>query len=480
MRSSAPEPPGSPKRNRRALLWVSLGTAALLLGVGAVAFSTIDLLHVHFGYDKAAARYKAAGMPWTAADLAGPAIPDGRNAGPRLFALAKKFEGLEPKDAPKHVGLLNPDSAKGMADYLAPRTKLLDEYRPLAGLQARWDKDWDLGPDLLFPEFAQLKEMMRAFSYRAELKSFRGDVKGSCEDLSLGASLAKQTGGGGLLIGHLVEIAGRSMLLLSARKAATYHLDDPVALESFAKAVKQFEPDPTVAAGLRQEAYMGMTVLRNTGVVQMLKAADYRVESGEPQPFIRDPKKVVRDGDPPSFLNRSFAVPLLNAWAEVGETIKAKGESLDTMVEVAKMMDRTASESKGLSALMMQILFPVFNQAANAGLKTAADKRTTYAALKIAAAQARRRSLSPGDLAALLPEDPYTHQPMKALVEGSSVKVWSLAEDKLDNQGVSRNDARYLRSKGGPESEKDPPYDYVSELPWKPSLTTVASSGNAK
>lgn len=469
-----------PSAKKRAVLWVISGIALLLLLLGAIAVATIDILHLHFGYAKAAKRYRDAGMPWTMADLRGEPIPSERNAAPALVKLALDPGLAKPFEFPKSTGLWNQKQVALAASELDSRRKILDQYKPLAGLDCRWNTDMDLGMDALFPELAGIKSLGKGLALRMELRSAQGDIKGSLEDLKLGLNVAEKVSKGETLIHQLVCIALRSIIYSSARRAASYHAKDPKTLQAFADALASVNSEPEFAKALKGEAYFGLSMLRNKPIFQLFRdLSDTSLMEEDlderPKP---DPSKLVRDGDPRWWLSRSFAVPLLDAWAEVGEILQKEGEGHEAVAKVGNLLEKKAADAKGLGSMILEVLFPVFAQAGSAYSKTLADEASTIAALRLAALKARDGSISPQDLKRLTPLDPYTGKPMGVKVTAKGVSVWSFGEDKQDDGGVVRADSDTLKVNAGKPLEQHR-HDLTSQIPWQPTQTALKRAASA-
>lgn len=469
MRSEVQEP----SDKRRKALWVISGITLVLLILAGIAVAAIDVLHLHFGYAKAAQRYRDAGMPWTLAELRGEPLPAEQNAAPALVKLAMDPAVTKSLEFPKSVGLWSRKEAALAAQGLAPRNRLLDQLKPLESLDCQWETDLDLGMDAVFPELAGMKSLVKALALRMELRSSRGDLKGSLDDLRLGLNLAGKASQGETLIHQLVCIAQRAILFNQARRAASYHVDDPKALEAFAAVMSSAKSRPRMAQGLRGEAYFGLSALRNNTAFQLLRDLQglNAIDGEEARPR-RDPVTLVRDGDPRWWLNRSLAVPYLKAWAEAGEIIKAKGEGVEAVSEVGRLLQEKADKAKGLGSLFIEILFPVFSQSAEAVKKTVVDEDSTIAALRLAALKGRQGSVSPEDIKRLTPSDPFTGKPMGVKVTDQGVSVWSFGPDGKDDGGVVKADSDTLAVNAGKPLESHH-YDFSSQIPWKPTKSVL-------
>lgn len=450
-------PPGG---LRRALLWAVLAMALLF----ALSVAILQVT-VHSPFDRAVARYKAAGMPWTADEVIQNKVQAEKDAGPRLFALAAKFKAKEPAWLSQRQGPLTPKQADELEAYLKLQNKLLDEYRAFAHLDANWNKDWDEGMNLLMPEFSELKAMTRALAARMELRSYRGDLKGSLEDLRLGARLVRQPGRSSTVIGALVGISCGSLVGQAVLRSASHHLDSPIALGAFAAAAEELKPDQNLARAIRGDSYAGLAAVRNYTLQEIAYLLTQGQIGGGPPPGDR---KLVRSGTPNSPLVRALTIPLFDYWSDFGEAVKTQGDSLDSMLEIADKLDSSSKVASTPRGTLVAFLAPLMRPAALAAIKSESDHRNLLAALRIAELQALKGSITQAEVAKLLPEDPFTHEPMKVELKGGRIKLWSLGPDETDEGGISRQNAR-----GGP-------YDLPLELPWRPAAASVPSGAESR
>jgi len=224
---------------------------------------------------------------------------------------------------------------------------------------------------------------------------------------------------------------------------------------------------------------MGIAVLRNKTLFQILREfSDTSMMEDYADRPKQDPSKVVRDGDPKWMLNRSLAVPFLAAWAEAGVIFQKEGEGHVSVTKVGRLLQDKADTGKGLGAMYLEVMFPVFSQAGQAYTKTLADEESTIAALRLAALKAKQGSVTPQDIKRLNPTDPFTGKPMGVKVTAKGVSVWSFGIDKKDDGGVVKADSDTLKVNAGKPLEQHR-HDFTSQIPWQPTQSALKRAAAA-
>lgn len=448
------------KAKKQAVKFLLIGFAVFVLVAIVLLLFAVDLSYKHFSYPEAAKRYKASGLPWTADELVPPEAGKSEKEYQALIELLEQYAlKTEPKN-PNIKDLITPSDYAALDAYFAPRNELLDKAQSVAGRTVTWQKDWDSGAAVLFPELASIKTVVKDLVLRAELRSARRDIKGAAADLRAGSDIAKNAIKAPTLIHGLVEIACRSILVHGLQRTASFHLNDPIALEELRMAAKPLAQTPDLYYSLKGEAFMGLTSLRNFNW-RILTNSGWE-EGMEPI----DTTKLVRGGDIPGIAAKSFAVPYLNAWAEFAEKAKVQGSNPQSMIALSKTLEESAESQKGVSATFVSIFFPVFSQAGRAFAKTEADYLTADYAMRIAVAKAKGSTakVTEADI------DPFDGTALKVLINKSNIKVWSIGLNRTDEGGLSADEGRAKYQLTGapgsnPPSRED--FDLVFELPYK-------------
>lgn len=448
------------RKSNKSTLKIILGTAAVfVLAMLALVISAVDLSYKHFEYPKAAKRYKDSGLPWTSADLTGKAIPDAQNGYSKLVALLDELKRKTKLKAPVVKALMTPSDYSVVAEYLSERNSMLDKSYSIAKMDFSWDKNWDEGALLLFPELAGIKNLVKDLVLRAEYRAARRDLDGAVSDLKAASGIAHGTSAGPTLINGLAAIACRSIIFRGLQRSASYHLNDAEALSKLQSSIANLSVSPDLYYHFKGEAFMGVTSLRNFRW-KMILDSNY----GETEPVKAE--KLRAEGDVRGLAAKSFAVPYLNAWSEVAEEVKTKGNSPQVMMEITDKMDSIGQKEKGVSGAFSRIMFPVFSQAGVAYAKTEADYLTAKWGMQAAINRAQGMPAS----ALKLDNDPFGSGPLKLVIDESRILVWSLGLNRKDDSALSLQEARAHYQKSRTPAAKPPTLnevDLVFELPYR-------------
>jgi len=208
------------------------------------------------------------GLPITAAELTGPKPPPEHNAASdfQLFAaLAPKDRGFHGplESAQMSLSQLDPKSA---SKHLAPFAKCFSPLERAAEKPRLWfSREWDMGPHMLFPEYSTIKDGIKVVCPRARLRALEGDVGGSLADLRRVAKLSELVGQDPSFIAGLTRVGAYGITFEGVRAVAAIwhkHPDRLLALRN------QIDGPPLALGlypGLRGEAFMAATTLRNFG-----------------------------------------------------------------------------------------------------------------------------------------------------------------------------------------------------------------------
>jgi hypothetical protein len=195
--------------------------AIAILGLGLLGvWVSLSLLNAgaQSRLDKAVAAAKRLGI-WSesAAEFAETA-PEAQNAAPIYQRHQHSFE----KSPNVSVDLSRPADRLAMLAYLSEKETAMKELAGAAQLpRALFPHTYTNFATELFPELANFKAMVRAFSWRAELEARDGKVGPAIQDLVTAARIARHSGDGPTLIHLLVQVSGRSLVLRSLEHALT-------------------------------------------------------------------------------------------------------------------------------------------------------------------------------------------------------------------------------------------------------------------
>lgn len=436
----------------RAVIALIVSVAAIL-GIGIITAPLLflrqdDLARAAREADSAAAAYRASGMPWVAKDLRPDLpLPPGQDAAPTLYRAIKLLAG---KDFQKNgAGIpksIEFGSISAATRFLKPYDAALNEAVKAAQFSdVDFKRDWDLGPDLLLPEYAQMKTLAKGLCYRAELECRMGRPQAAAEDLKASWRLGNLAYRDPMLIGMLVRIAIEAITNRSLQHCVYFSRSDATGLKELASVLQGAEA-PSFAYALRSEAYMGLACIRNLrafGGVNGLADAS----SGDSAPPPPDPKTLVRTGLPTDMQGRAFAARHLQLWRGVKGLIDRYPRDPIGLSQAMQHLEDQIEARKKLSYALEAVLLPVYDQAGIAVVKEQAEICATQAMAAAVLACAKGGKV-PSKIADIPGKwiDPFTGGPMRVRRDGKWFRVYSLGPKRKDFGGVYQRELTYDKS----------------------------------
>ncbi len=410
-------------------LWIGLGTLGLLAAGSAYGLYRLATTYYDFGpaaaeLPEAAKSYRAVGLPFVAKDVAPPHPSPAKDATPSLRAALRLF----PKKADKGEltkAARNPGPAADpiVARY-APALARLDPTKPSVDFR----RDWDRGPYILFPEYADMKYLARAATVRAVRSAQKGDDAKALADLRLARQLALWAEQEPTLISMLVRIACESIVLEGAQHCLAAAKGDAKRIAAYATWLRTAPQLPSFRYALHGEAWYGVTTARNLDLFGGTRNFERQMP--------KDLEHLRRDGFPPGQRERGFMTRVLQAWAEAA---KETDDFRQSPIEVGRKMDALEerwSEKKGLSRTLVAILFPVFGKAGEAIVKLHAKRAVTLGLAEALDAQARTGRWP----TSVSQKDPFDGKPLRVKA-GKDFRVYSVDRDLKDQGGLHRREA---------------------------------------
>ena len=215
----APPVPALPKRRKRRVgLFVALGFLALAVLLGFLFLG--DVMSAARAYPRELAEARREGAIITPDDLRA-RYERGveNNAAPVLRRLLDA-----PKDKP--LAELNADrsakpAARAYAANIVSRIGPLQDYLALTNSNFRYE--WELGPNLPFPEFTKAKILVKCLMIEAEVAVEKGDLARAETCFRVAHKVGQDLGQIPSLIAMLVRVAMESLIAQHAVDIGSYH-----------------------------------------------------------------------------------------------------------------------------------------------------------------------------------------------------------------------------------------------------------------
>lgn len=427
-------------------------------------------------FPRSAAAYRAAGFPWTAAELVAPVKPED-NAAPylRLAVAQVKSIGAGRKATDKKLDLGNPERSPEVVRLLEPamHTALYASKLPALDFQ----RDWDAGPTLLFPEYSYLKTICRGLCARAEDEATRGDLDGCTRDLLGVRRISALLAGDPIPISVLVQISCDNAALTSIQRCAERVSGKATALRALQAVLDVPVKEPDFFRALRGEAYMQLSIIRSS------QAQRY---------FLPDARVVIREAVPGDVKLKASLDRALEAWTRIGEAERRSHQNLRAVAKVAQRIADDLGSRNTTSYFEVGQIFPQFSAGAD---ELVADKALNIATRALLAALIHKADTGkfPPRLSDMPGKwiDPFTGEPLHyKLTESAtqrpmvnkvehpivnekrstrytvgwtnrppqiSLRVYSVGPNERDDNGISQAEQR--------EQGRDKDFDIVAAYP---------------
>lgn len=409
----------------------------LVLGlVGFAVLQVVDYPVVALRAEKVAAEYRAAGMPWVAEDLE-KLSGTGSNIGEPMVTILEDGAPLWSKKSQPIFDLIAEGKYKAAQNEIVSLSSpSVDEFAAMGSKDRIWlTKDWDLGPNVLFPEYADVKTGVKMLAARAEVRARFGDLDGAVADLKASYAISNSVGRNPNLIAMLVGVACRAISSRAVLYAAEARPDDEAWIDRLRLEVEMWRPKSDLNLAMQGEAYMGLAFYRNFRGRILPGSFDYEDMNYNP------PNRLVRSGFPKGVMNRAMMVRHMEAHLEMQKIVnKYEGDP----VGMTRALDEfTASLESGplkLSQFGNRILFPVYSQAGEAVAKDAMMPKIAAAVLW-ARGEKIRTGKYPQTGKRFEIVDFSTGEFVKVKIIGERIVVYSVGKDGVDQGGANLFDS---------------------------------------
>jgi hypothetical protein len=425
-------------RRRRALLYIAIALTVIHLAATLVTGLMLG---------NEIARLKASGYLLTRDQLI-PEVPPGEKNAADIYQKAFDARRLSNEDEGimlEEVARVWKERAGAASDLTVSRRVVADNARFFALIREAADtpacsfpKDWTAGPNMVFPEFAKLREGARMLQTRAAVSAADGRIDDALADVGTMLRMAEHSKLVPILIGQLVGYAIESIATRSLRGSLSMGDPSPRAARALMTQIAATdEVVPYVRSMKGEIALFGLPIFEMT-----------RRGSG------RDIAALLtsdRAG------NRLSAALAWRVYGTVGRPVANLDEltflrAMKAQIDASALpwpqsQERIGALEKQTKALPLRggiltaMIMPVFARAVLSREKTAANLGDAQIALALSIYKSGHGAY-PDSLAALeragskLPKDPFGGKPFRYRREGAGFTVYSIGSDMKDDGGL--------------------------------------------
>jgi hypothetical protein len=342
------------------------------------------------------------------------------------------------------MGRLRPDATVQAAGrkrmtHFAEALKLIHTAASLP--RADFQKNWALGPAILFPEYARMRGATRLLTDESALFLWDGKPLVAVQAIGQGFAIASHADSGGTLIAHLVAVAIDAITLRGLENILYQAGDQPGVAAAVRQAIERSFTVPSLAHAMRGELVMDLVSFD-------------MVRKGGPQAF-QQVMSTAPPAQPASTLaamtpeqRRKFYEKMDADTAALVHCIRKAYLAADGPYPTAKKVFHEVTswaETNKRRYELFDVVSPVYDQSAAKHTLIAARAAAIRSAAAVLEWKAKHGAL-PEHLKDVLPSpptDPFDLKPLRYRRLGNSFLVWSVGEKgKFGGISASASDYR--------------------------------------
>jgi hypothetical protein len=386
--------------------------------------------------DSVIARSKELGLPMTQTELV-PSRPDEKdNAAPLVISLSKGLTG-QPSVSTTNMRSNETD----LAVWVANNESILNGAQQELAMKPAWfvERDYDDFIDVAFPEFARIKNLVKGYAYRGEIRAKKGDVDGALTDLRTARDLATRVSKEPTLIAMLVAIAIESIAFRAVESYADAWFDDAKSLKRLESTLTETNRpfDPTNA--MRGEFYAALSTCRRVVGTKSFFQLSTLYPDSDSEPNI-DLGPVARNGLPPSLLGKAtlaYVARRLNNAFEQRPNDGTRWREFGTDIDPSLLQNQTVSAQLG------QLFVANYKRVGDALKRSDVNQDLAVAFVRSMRFRAEHGAW-PDSLKAIDADfdDPFSGGSIQATFAPDEIRVWSIGIDRANGGGRLNNEGK--------------------------------------
>lgn len=260
---------------KRALKWIGISLAAIAIILSVIlmllpVFVSIAPYFLKPKVDAEIAAIKAKGQPVSAAELAGPKIPDAENA---AFVYEKAFKIVYGPSARADFRaiseILRTDPLRKSPEYYRKSQELVTKYGSAIALaeqaismsKCRFPVKWEDGIDAKFLHLGSLRNLSSLICTNAELNAREGRMNEAIQSIELACKLNESLKDEPYLVSQIVRYSIISRASMSLRHAARYGGISETEAKHLYYVLQHIDLSQSMALGLIGDRAMSMSFL---------------------------------------------------------------------------------------------------------------------------------------------------------------------------------------------------------------------------
>jgi len=431
------------KRSASSTPWLFVGVTVGVLVIGGVLFYLWKQLSGQADYEDAAShlnadllKAKEVGTPLVAADLAPmPPISDAKNAAV-FYRKATSAIQTVPSDSLKLQIAAETGDLTTATSELAPAQRAMQFARDGASIpDCDFKRNWDLGPDLLFPDLAEAKKLCKFLAADAETQAASGNHDAALKDLDAALGISRDAGSDPDLISVLVGFACQRIMERGAERCIDSAKDVAI-LKKYETFFDAGPPKVDIVRMLKGESYSTTALIRNLDKFGLNVSNADQLFSSNTNVRQVDPDTLRQSGIPPNLKQQALLARQLEMWNQVF----AEQKNVRSPVQLFGIAEGLSQVDHGPhkpSYTLVQLMAPVYSDMPNAFYQNDAAWQVTRALVK-----ARIYFVQNGKYPLSLKEigfnetDPFNGKPYGYIADARSVRIYSVGRDHIDNKGM--------------------------------------------
>ncbi len=378
------------------------------------------------------------GLPLEPSDLRRtPPVPAGRNAA-LLYVQMRQMVGATLTAKTDDEALLRLLKSTSAASDRAGAELLLSRGAALVALaeqaaampECDFQRRYELGPNLMLPEYATMRRAARMLALRARLQSADGDVAGAMRSIASGARIGGHAATDKILIGTLTCVSIDTTMDAAFERALLDHVSSREAVAAARSALAGFGEAPSLPDGLCGEIVMCRAVVRDirsgrTSLGSLSIPTTLRLTPPEARPAMCD----------------AWEARSVSYWRRVMGALRDHRSDMLAQYHAYRAIGDAEQALDGEPTYELQtMLLPVFGQAALKVMGDEARRRMRAALVDLVAYRQAHGSFPAAlsDLGGGARLDPFTNRPLVYRREGGGFVLYGVGENLADDGGSAQ------------------------------------------